>query len=91
MRALLLLYLLPYSWSGTCIAVSSTLGTNKLTFEWIRDMILGEDIHRRNSGEYLNYLLSATGHGRKSNRGRLGSRNKPSSENTGNITCWNYG
>ncbi|GJS07452.1 retrovirus-related pol polyprotein from transposon TNT 1-94 [Tanacetum coccineum] len=54
-------------------------------------MILSEDIRRRNSKEYLNFLLSATGNGRKSNRGRLGSRKKSPSENTGNITCWNYG
>ncbi|PWA60623.1 zinc finger, CCHC-type [Artemisia annua] len=52
-------------------------------------MILGEDICRKNFGEYSNSLLSATGHGRKSNRGRLGSRKKLSSENTGNIMCWN--
>ncbi|GKC97844.1 hypothetical protein Tco_1168119 [Tanacetum coccineum] len=46
------------------------------------DMILGEDIRMRNSGEYPNSLLSATGQGRMSNRGRSGSRNKSASENT---------
>ncbi|GKA32118.1 hypothetical protein Tco_0718485 [Tanacetum coccineum] len=53
-------------WSDTVIVVKS--GTNKLTFKDMRDMILGEDILRRNSREYPNTLLSATGHGRKSNR-----------------------
>ncbi|GJW21721.1 hypothetical protein Tco_0032343 [Tanacetum coccineum] len=71
-------------------AVSSTSCTNKLMFKDIRDMILGEDIRRRKFGEYLNSLLSATGHGRKSNRGRSGSRKKSPSENTRNFTCWNY-
>nr|GEY02780.1 retrovirus-related Pol polyprotein from transposon TNT 1-94 [Tanacetum cinerariifolium] len=89
--ALLLLSSLPDSWSDTVIAVSSTSCTNKMTFKDIRDMILGEDIRRRKFGEYPNSLLSATSHGRKSNRGRSGSRKKSPSENTRNITCWNYG
>ncbi|GKB12893.1 hypothetical protein Tco_0846816 [Tanacetum coccineum] len=55
------------------------------------DMILGEDIRRRNFGEYPNSLLSATGHRRKSNRGRSLSRKNSPSENTKNIMCWNYG
>ncbi|GJV39806.1 hypothetical protein Tco_1418246 [Tanacetum coccineum] len=76
MHALLLLSSLPNSWSGTATVVSSTSGTNKLTFEDIRDMILGEDIHRGNSKEYLNSLSSATGHVKKSNRGRSRSRKK---------------
>nr|GEZ50051.1 retrovirus-related Pol polyprotein from transposon TNT 1-94 [Tanacetum cinerariifolium] len=91
MHALLLLSSLPDSWSGTVTAVSSTSGTNKLTFEGIRDMIIREDIRKRNYEEYPNSLLSATGHGKKSNRSRSRSRKKLASENTGNITCWNYG
>nr|GEW66920.1 retrovirus-related Pol polyprotein from transposon TNT 1-94 [Tanacetum cinerariifolium] len=91
MQALLLLSSLPDSWSGTVTAVSSTSGTNKLTFEGIRDMIIGEDIRKRNYKEYPNSLLSVTGHGKKSNRSRSGSRKKLASGNTGNITCWNCG
>ncbi|GJV21925.1 hypothetical protein Tco_1370945 [Tanacetum coccineum] len=89
MQALLLLSLLLDIWSGTVTIVSSTSGTNKLTFEGIRDMILGEDNRWRNSEEYLNSLLSVMGHGKKSNRGRSGSRKKLALENTTNITCWN--
>ncbi|GKA28691.1 hypothetical protein Tco_0714936, partial [Tanacetum coccineum] len=68
MHALLLLSSLLDSCPSTATTISSTFGMNKLTFEGIRDMILGEDIRRRSSGEYPNSLLSATGHGKKSNR-----------------------
>ncbi|GJR10691.1 retrovirus-related pol polyprotein from transposon TNT 1-94 [Tanacetum coccineum] len=91
MQTLLLFSSLPNSWPDIVTTVSSTSCTNKLTFEGIKDLILGEDIRKRNSKEYLNSLVSVTGHGNKSNRGRSGSRKKSASENTGNITCWNCG
>ncbi|GKC23072.1 hypothetical protein Tco_1025222 [Tanacetum coccineum] len=69
--------------------ISKLLAAN-IKFDDEMDMILGEDIRRRKFGEYLNSLLSVTGHGRKSNRGRSGSRKKSPSENTRNFTCWNY-
>ncbi|GKA28690.1 hypothetical protein Tco_0714935 [Tanacetum coccineum] len=53
---------------STATTISSTSSMNKLTFEGIRDMILSEDIHRRSSRKYLNSLLSAMGHGKKSNK-----------------------
>ncbi|GKB19826.1 hypothetical protein Tco_0853749 [Tanacetum coccineum] len=49
------------------------------------------DIRRRNYREYPNSLLSAMGHGRKSNQSRSGSKKKSASKNTRNITCWNCG
>ncbi|GJR43718.1 hypothetical protein Tco_1311821 [Tanacetum coccineum] len=54
---LLLLFLLPESWSGTVIALSGSTGTTKLMFDNIRDLIHGEDIHRNTSEEYSNSLL----------------------------------
>ncbi|GKB02280.1 hypothetical protein Tco_0830369 [Tanacetum coccineum] len=48
---------LPDTWSGIVTTVRSTSGTNKLTFKDNKDMILGEDIRRRNSGEYPNSFL----------------------------------
>ncbi|GJZ49983.1 retrovirus-related pol polyprotein from transposon TNT 1-94, partial [Tanacetum coccineum] len=70
-QALLLLSSLPESWSGTVTAVSSSTGSTKLKFDNIRDLILGEDIRRKTSGEYSNSLLSAEdkGRGRKQDRG----------------------
>lgn len=58
---LLLLFLLsslPKSWAGIVIAVSSSLRTTKLTFESIRDLILDEDVRRRNVGEGSASLLN---------------------------------
>ncbi|GKA95743.1 retrovirus-related pol polyprotein from transposon TNT 1-94, partial [Tanacetum coccineum] len=71
-QALLLLSSLPESWSGTVITVSGSTGTTNLKFYNIRDLILGEDIHRKTFGEYSNSLLSAEdkGRGKKKDRGR---------------------
>ncbi|GJU63923.1 hypothetical protein Tco_1245758 [Tanacetum coccineum] len=71
------------NWSGAVTTVSSISGTNKMTFEGIRDMILGKDIRMRNSEEYPNSLLSMSGHGKKSNLGRSGYMKKSTLENTG--------
>ncbi|GJV63142.1 retrovirus-related pol polyprotein from transposon TNT 1-94 [Tanacetum coccineum] len=74
-QALLLLSSLPESWSCTVTTVSGSTGSTKLKFDNIRDLILGEDICRKTSGEYSNYLLSEEdkGRGRKQD-----------------ITYWNY-
>ena len=47
-QGLLLLSSLPDSWSQTVTAVCSS--STKITFDGIRDLILGEDSRRRNSG-----------------------------------------
>jgi len=52
-QALLLLLSLSDSWSGTITAVTSSAGSDGFTFEKIRDLILGEDVWRRSSGNYL--------------------------------------
>ncbi|GJR20716.1 hypothetical protein Tco_0969243 [Tanacetum coccineum] len=59
-HAKLLLSWLPDTWSGIVTIVRSTSGTNKPTFKDNKDMILGEDIRRRNSGEYPNSFLNAS-------------------------------
>ncbi|KAL4554254.1 hypothetical protein LXL04_039612 [Taraxacum kok-saghyz] len=58
-QALLLLSSLPDSWSGTVTAVTSSAGSKEFTFEGIRDLILGEDVRRRNSGESSSEQLNA--------------------------------
>ncbi|KAD4889467.1 hypothetical protein E3N88_21540 [Mikania micrantha] len=92
-QALLLLSSLPESWSGTVIAVSSSSGTTKLTFESVRDLILGEDIRRRSSGESSSSLLSTESRGRRTDRGHSRSRSKSrkrgQSKPRKDITCWN--
>ncbi|GJT67256.1 retrovirus-related pol polyprotein from transposon TNT 1-94 [Tanacetum coccineum] len=96
-QALLLLSSLPESWSGTVTAVSGSTGSTKLKFDNIRDLILGEDLRRKTSGEYSNSLLSAEdkGMGRKQDRGQKHNRSRSKSKKRGqsknmqDITCWN--
>lgn len=77
-QALLLLSSLPESWSGSVTVISSSTGTTKLTFEGIRDFILGEDIRRKSTSESSSALLSIEGKGRRkekeNNRGRSKSK-----------------
>ncbi|GJW07072.1 retrovirus-related pol polyprotein from transposon TNT 1-94 [Tanacetum coccineum] len=88
-QALLLLSLLPESWSGTVTTVSGSTKTTKLKFDNIHDLILREDIRRNTSGEYSNSLLSAEDKGKgrkqdkgqKQNRGRLKSKKRGQSKN----------
>ncbi|GJZ61378.1 hypothetical protein Tco_0617515, partial [Tanacetum coccineum] len=95
-QALLLLFLLPESWSGTVTAVSGSTRSTKLQFDNIRDLILGEDILRKTSGEYSNSLLSAedNGRGRKQDRGQLQNKSISKSKKKGdrevNIAVGDY-
>ncbi|GKF15315.1 hypothetical protein Tco_0056777, partial [Tanacetum coccineum] len=84
-QALLLLSSLPESWSGTVTVVSGSTGSTKLKFDNIRDLILGEDIRRKTSGEYSNSLLSAEdkGRGRKQDRGQKHNRSRSKSKKRG--------
>nr|GEV57288.1 retrovirus-related Pol polyprotein from transposon TNT 1-94 [Tanacetum cinerariifolium] len=82
----------------TVTIVSGSTGSTKLKFDNIHDLILGEDIHRKTSGEYLNSLLSAEDKGRgrkqdrgqKHNRSRSKSKKRAQSKNIQDITCWIY-
>ncbi|KAM0040396.1 putative RNA-directed DNA polymerase [Helianthus debilis subsp. tardiflorus] len=88
-QALLLLSSLPDSWSGTVTAVTSSSDTSKFTFVKMRDLILGEDVRRRNSGGSSGDLMHVGG-GRKNNR-CSGSKNRKRSQSRArnDVTCWN--
>ncbi|GKA91669.1 hypothetical protein Tco_0813594 [Tanacetum coccineum] len=75
-QALLLLFSLPESWSGTVTTFSGSTGSTKLKLDNIHDLILREDIRRKTFGEYSNSLLSAEdkGKGRKQDRGQKENR-----------------
>ncbi|KAK1426155.1 hypothetical protein QVD17_14824 [Tagetes erecta] len=88
-QALLLLSSLPESWSGTVTAVSNSSDTSKFTFEKIRDLILGEDVRRRGSGESSSSLLSTEGRGRKNKRGSRQGRRRSQSKARKDVICWN--
>ncbi|KAL8123060.1 hypothetical protein AgCh_011151 [Apium graveolens] len=62
-QALMLASSLPDSWSGFVTAISNSSGSGKMTFDGVRDSILGEDIRRRKSGESSGSLLSAESRG----------------------------
>ncbi|VFQ58435.1 unnamed protein product [Cuscuta campestris] len=76
--------------SGTVTAVTSSAGPDGFTFEKIRDLVLGEDVRRRSSGESSEESLN-TVKGRRNNRGS-GSKNRQRSQSktrdSSGVTCW---
>ena len=100
-RALILLSSLPESWNATVTAVSSSSGGNKLKFDDVRDLVLSEEIRRRESGESsTSSVLHTESRGRNSTKGngrgklkdrRSKSRNHRSSHSSKIIECWNCG
>ncbi|VFQ76765.1 unnamed protein product [Cuscuta campestris] len=89
-QALLLLSSLPDSWSRTVTAVTGSVGPDGFTFEKIRDLVLGEDVRRRSSGESSEESLNIV-RGRGNNRGS-GSKNRRRSQSktrdSSDVTCW---
>ncbi|VFR00914.1 unnamed protein product [Cuscuta campestris] len=89
-QSLLLLSSLPDSWSGTVTAVSGSVGLDGFTFDQIRDLVLGEDVRRKSSGESSGELLHI-GRGRRNSRGS-GSTNRRRSQSktrdSSGVTCW---
>ena len=78
-RALILLSSLLDSWNATVTAVSSSSGNSKLKFDDVRDLVLSEEIRRKELGETSNSsALHTESRGRtlerNSNRGRSKSR-----------------
>ncbi|WVZ00646.1 hypothetical protein V8G54_026715 [Vigna mungo] len=102
-RALILLSSLPESWNAIVTAVSSSSGSNKLKFDDVRDLILSEEIQRK-EGLILRITVVSVLHtesrGRSSNKGyghgrskerRSNSKNHRSFQNSKTIECWNCG
>ena len=100
-RALALLSSLPESWKTTVTAVSSSTGDTKLKFNDVRDLILNEEIRRRESGEASTSsvlhtesrgrnLIRGNGRGKSKDR-RSKSRSHHNSHKSKPIECWNCG
>ncbi|VFQ77420.1 unnamed protein product [Cuscuta campestris] len=89
-QALLLLLSLPDSWSGTVTVVTGSVGPDGFTFDQIRDLVLGEDVRRKSSGESSGELLYV-GRGRRNSRSS-GSENRRRSQSktrdSSGVTCW---
>ena len=83
------------------MAVSNSTGKEKLNYNDILDLILAEEIHRRDAGETsgsgstLNLETRSRGNDRNSNQGRSKSknsnRNKSKSRSGQQVQCWNCG
>ena len=79
-RALIILASLPNSWEARRMTVSNSIGKEKLKCNDIRDLILAEEIHRRDAGETsgsgsaLNLETKGRGNDINSNRNRSKSR-----------------
>ena len=56
-RALILLSSLSESWGATMTAISSSCGSNKLKFTEVWNLILSEDIRRKESKENFSSIL----------------------------------
>ena len=80
-RTLIVLASLLNSWEAIRMAISNSTGNEKLKYYDIRDLILVEEIRRKNAGEIsgssstLNLETKGMGNDRNSNRGRSKSRN----------------
>ena len=81
--------------------ISNSIGKEKLKYNDIRDLILAEEIRRRDasetsrSGSTLNLETRGRGNNRNSNRGRSKSRNsnwnRSKSRSGQQVQCWNCG
>ncbi|RZC08730.1 Retrovirus-related Pol polyprotein from transposon TNT 1-94 [Glycine soja] len=96
--ALILLSSLPDSWAAIVIAVSSSTRENTLKLSDIRDLILSEDVRKRDSGESSSHVsnsaLNTEGRGRTTQKGQNGrgkskSRGKGQRKFQSDVTCWN--
>ena len=100
-RTLIFLASLPNSWEAMRMAVSNFTGKEKLKYNDIRDLIMTEEIHRRDanktlgSGFALNLEKRGRGNDRNSNQGRSKSknsnRNRSKSRLGQQVQCWNCG
>ena len=83
------------------MAVSNSTRKEKLKYNDIRDLILAEEIRRRDAGETsgsgsaINLETRGRGNDRNSNRGRSKSinsnRNRSKSRSGQQVQCWNCG
>jgi hypothetical protein len=97
-RVLIVLASLPNSWEAVRMTVSNSVGKSKLSYEDVRDLILSEEIDRKDasktsgSGAALNLEVRGRGQERNSVRGRSKSRKGRSKSRFGQQTeYWNCG
>ena len=82
------------------MAISNSTRKEKLKYNDIQDLILAEEMRRRDAGQIsgsgsaLNLETRSRGNGRNSNRGRSkfrnSNRNRSKSRSGQQVQCWNY-
>ena len=97
---LILLASLPNSWEPIRAAITNLIGNAQLQFD-VRNTILAEDVHRKDSSEAStsNSTLNIENRGRSSERSsNKGNENRGKSKNGSgkskndrNVDCWNCG
>ena len=100
-RTLIVLASLLNSWEAIRMAISNSTGKEKLKYNDIRDLILVEEIRRKDASEIsgsssaLNLETKGMGNDKNSNRGRSKSRNcnwnRSKSRSGQQVQCWNCG
>jgi acyl-activating enzyme 14 len=95
--ALILLASLPSSWEGMRTAVRNSAGKFKLKYDDIRDLILAEEVRRKDSGENSGSALNINTQGRRQDRGLSKDRSKSRYRSKSKfgprkqVECWNCG
>ena len=99
--ALIVLASLPNSWEAMRMAVSNSIGKEKVKYNDIRDLILAEEICKKDASEtsrsssILNLETKGRDNDRNSNRDRSKSknsnRNRSKSRSGQQVQRWNYG
>ena len=97
-HALIVLVSLPNSWKAVRMSVSNFAGNSKLSYEDVKNLILNEEVCRRDAGEAfcsgvaLNLETRGRGQDRNSGQGRSNSRKGRSKFRFGQqLECWNCG
>jgi hypothetical protein len=95
---LIVLASLPNSWEAVRMAVSNSAGKSKLSYEDVKDLVLSEEVRRKDAGETSNSSVAlnieARGRGQERNsvRGISKFRKGRSKSRFGRQPeCWNCG
>nr|TKS11700.1 hypothetical protein D5086_0000069980 [Populus alba] len=96
-HALILLASFPSSWEGIKTAVSNSSEKSKLKYVDIQDLILAEEVRRKDMGENSSLALNINTRGRRHDRGLFKGRSKSRYRSKSKfgprkqVECWNCG
>ena len=91
-QAVALLSSLPESWSSLIISVSTSMAKTEMSLDDVKDILLGEEMRRRNlpSGSSSALIMDSRSRGRSKTKGKkLSARSKSRTGNKEKVVCWN--